>query len=277
MLSSTIFLNRILEMEQIYKNEIVFLQHFLETKEDFLRSFDAIFNRLKNELLLENEKERTILLLELYLTWHEKNEMFYAHFRQQFLYEMSFEIFQLFREEFLFYDNGTIFFKIIESIKINNFFDWFRLETSTENPYEIAYDILSFSRENPPCNTLSVNHSNFVQTKVRTVGNGKNGTIILEIFPIDNLYFFSRIELLLNEKGICEENISVFHYTDEKRSHPPAYFTKKVKLLDNYWNAIMVDIMYQMEFNKGFWGVENFFYYRSFLQMITLYQKKINE
>lgn len=277
MLSSAFFLNRILEIEKIYKNEILFLQSFFETKDDLLQSLDSIFNKLKDEKITENNKERTILLLKLYLYWYQKNEVFYEHFHQQFLYEMSYEIFQLFREEFSFQDNGTIFFEIIESLKNNNFFDWFRLNSSLQNPYETAYDILSFSKENPSCNTLAINTLNSVQTKVRSKGNGKNNTIILEIFPMDSLYFFSRIELKLNDEGICEDNILVFHHTDEERSHPPSPFTQKVKLLDKYLHAIMVDIMFQMEFNKGFWGIKNFLYFRSFLQTIISYPKNKNK
>lgn len=265
MLEPVRFIQKIQQIQGVIRQELTFYQTFFEEPGLRVNGFEELLAKLTQDEVVRDLKKRTITLLRLYVFWFKKNDVHAKGYHMTMFQDISYEILLLIEEDFHLYKRNELFFDIIHSLVANDFKPIFRHSFPFEDPYEVAYDLLSFSLHHPPRDTKLENHDNIVDIDIYTIGSGRHARFQLHVYPKGNHVLFHRLDVDWSE-NFEDEHVSVFVGTDKEKPYP--FFTHKKQLLNKYAKPIIVELMFQMEYNREFWGVKHFLAQKLFLQSL---------
>lgn len=254
MISKRDFLSRILMAEKLF-----FHHENLSDGIDNV-SLRECFINLKSDNVINDLKIRTILLLRVY--------SIIDNYKSQSSETLKDHLFSILEDDFRLYRIKGVFLDIISSIKNDDFFPFFYIDRM-DNTLDIAFDILLLAKEFQFNNTYNDNEFGFVKTIIQF--KNPNDVPALIVYPMFYNESFSKIEINLNSLSLSEKDISFYQIINQKESK--VFFDSKLDLFKKNAKPILVDIMFQMEFNRDFWGLKKLFIYRAFLELFVRFLK----
>lgn len=265
MLTPLEFEQKMKKMKKYIDEELLF--YFKPSiQQQLLTDISIDITKLCSNDIASDFKGRTILLLKIYTDWHAIKQQV----DNQLLFNLADYLSSFFQIEFNLPDT-TLFFEITDSIIQNDFERHFYFSIPFRNLYEIAFDLLSFSLNHPPSNILYQNqHSKFY---IDIKNNYETRQVYLEFISKDKNYFFSKINILLNTE-IKESDVILYSFNNNDNSFTEMNFTNKKTLLLKYLRPLIIEIMFNMENNREFWGVKNFFIQKKFLENLLSMNKE---